>query len=430
MRALYRTCRAAAIAAYITAALLAGAVSAGEARSTQTAETNGKGGGPWRDRATWASGEVPTSKVHVKVMPGDRVQVDAGRVVRCTGLEIVEGGRVVFDVRGARLTCRGDVTVNGALQMGPGSELLVDCPQNMVHGIRVGADGFFHCRGSNGFVRNCRISAARRDGKHNTFIRLERGANGSFRFCDISYLGGRPPKGRRMRVTSGLFFWVDIVVEGCHFHHCDTAVHLITGGVTIRHNEFSDNGTGLLLYRPTRVTAVGNRFVRNRVGLYARGKHTQASCVVTGNLFEKNRCGMHVSGMLGPASFHRNVYVQNEIGLRMGSANAPVAEECFAGNKYGVELVSGIVGARLIQCEFDVFQGEPMPNREADVLVAGPGPASLVMQSCRMSLDQPVQFAPLPKGKPAAARRVISRHHNGQSGKAREWQAKPAVPGK
>jgi len=388
----------------------------------QAAETNGRGGGRWREAATWGGHTVPTGADAISVLPGDRLELGGASTAHCQGIEIQRGGRLSFGPNGARLVCRGDVIVDGVLSMGPGAELLIDCPQNMRYGMLVGSAGFCHCRGSSGFDRNCRISAAQPDGRHNTYVRLDRGASASFRFCEISHLGGSVPKGSKARYQFGLFFLVGVELTGCWVHHCQFAVHLITGGaITIQHNLFTDNRRGLTLYRPRGVTVVGNRFVGNQTGLAARGKHTEAQCVVTDNLFEGNRVGMDVHGLLGPASFHGNTYVNNEVGLRINSANAPIALECFAGNEHAVELVTGIVGARLTQCDFGTFQHEAMPNKAADIIVGAPGPADLLMHSCRLDSTSPVLFATDPKHKAQALRRVVSRDHSGNPGDDRQW---------
>ncbi|MBM4046197.1 MAG: right-handed parallel beta-helix repeat-containing protein [Planctomycetes bacterium] len=391
--------------------------------AAEAAETNGTGGGPWLRSETWAEKKLPGPDEPVKVVPGDALQIGGTKGVSCGGLTVEEGGRVVFGPVGGRLTCTGDVEVKGALTLGSGSELLIDCPENMRYGIFVAKGGSLTARGSHGFERNCVLSAARRDGKHNTFIRFDPEAKGSFRFCELAYLGGRPPKDSRTPHAYGLFFTTGVTVEGCHIHHCYTGVHLITGATTLQHNLFTENEFALNLYRPTNVTVTGNRFLRNRVGLIASGKHTEASCSVHGNLFEANKVGMEVRGLLAPSRFYGNVYLDNEIGLRIASANAPIAEECFAGNQHAIELAPKTTAARLLNVVFGVFQGERQPNQKADVLVAAPGPSNLTLDNCRFDLDQPVEFAPEAVDAPGGPRWVVSRRHNGVASHEKRWEA-------
>ena len=392
--------------------------------SVYAAETNGRGGGAWGDGSTWKSGKPPASREAARVAAGDTVLIRPGKAARCGGLVIEPGGAVTFDPFGGKLTSAGDVDVKGSLFMGPGSELRIACAKNMQYGVFVNPDAAFFARGSHPFARNCVIRAERGGGRRNAFVRFERGARGGLRFCDLSYLGGKPLKGGRNRLSSGVFFWVGITVEGCHFHHCYTALHLITGGgTTLRHNLFTDNRVGLLLYRPTNATATGNRFIKNGIGLMARGKHTQASGRVHGNLFEKNRTGLSVSGLLGPSSFYDNVYHENTVGLLVRSANAPIAREHFTANRCAVELGPGTVGARLAGANFGVFQGERVPNKEADVRVASPGPSGITLDGCRFASGPQIKFAPDAKGKPGGKRWVLSRNHNGVAGDTKRWDA-------
>ena len=392
--------------------------------SVYAAETNGRGGGAWGEGITWKSGKPPGAREAAKVAAGDTVVIAPGKDARCGGLVIDAGGVVQFDPAGGQLTSAGDVDVKGSLFMGPESELRIDCAKRMQYGVFVNPDGAFFARGSHPFARNCVIRAARGGGKHNTFVRFERGARGSLRFCELSYLGGKPKKGGRNRLSSGVFFWVGITVEGCHFHHCYTALHLITGGrITVRHNLFTDNRVGLTLYRPTNATVTGNRFVRNGIGLMTAGKHTQASGHVHGNLFEKNRTGLSLFGLLGPSSFYDNVYHGNTVGLLLRSANAPIAREHFAANRCAVELAPGTVGARLVEANFGLFQGERVPNKDADVRVASPGPSGITLDACRFATGARVAFAPDAKGKPGGKRWVLSQNHNGVGGDTKRWDA-------
>jgi hypothetical protein len=409
------------------AVLLAAAVIAGPA--AHAAQTNGTGGGRWASPPTWAQGRLPAAAEPVQVMPGDVLVVAGPDGVSCSGLIIEEGGRVQFDVSGGQLTCRGDIDVAGACAMGPGSTLLVDCPTNMRYGIFVGARGSLVCIGSHGFDRNCVISAAQRDGKHNTFIRIERDGKAVFRFCDISYLGGKPPTESRTQAGYGLFFWIVVTLEGCHVHHCAEGVHIITGGrITLKHNLFTDNARGLILYRPSGVTVTGNRFVGNGLAMSAAGKHTEASCAVFDNLFDKNKVGLEVRGLLATASFHGNTYVENEVGLRIASSNAPVAAECFASNRYAVELAPGTGGGRLSNASFGSFQGESRPSLAADVLVTAPGPSNLLLDGCRFSRPEPVEFAPAVAGAPDGPRWIASRNHDGGAGATKHYRAAAGRP--
>jgi len=417
----------------------------------KAARTNGTGGGPWTAAQTWADGKLPGADEIVQVVAGDTLVIGVPTKQCCGGLLIEEGARVQSEVLGATLICHDDVQVHGTLALGPGSELLVDCPENMRHGIWVGSAGSLFCTGSHGFDRNCALGAARRDGRHNTFVRIERDGKATFRFCDLSYLGGKVPKTASQRVAAvptasagparrggfivpkaprldggyGIFFWGDVTVEGCHIHHCEQGVHLITGGrITLRHNLFADNRQGLTIYRPDGVTVTGNRFLRNGTGLSAAAKYTEASCVVSDNLFEKNKIGMEVRGPLARASFHDNNYVDNEVGLRIASSNAVVADECFAGNRYAVELAPATVGARLLGSALGSLQGEARPSLQADVLVATPGPSNLVLDRCRFGRDQPIEFAAEVPGQPGGQRWVSSRDHNGIAGQTKRYEAR------
>jgi len=393
------------------------------------AQTNGSGGGPWHERNTWAGGKPPAIRDSVTVMPGDKLLIAGPRKARCGPLLIESGGSAAFEGWAGRLVCAGDVDVKGSLVLGPGSGLRVDCSRNMQYGIFVAPSGALLARGSHGFDRNCFLGANRRDGKHNTFIRVERGARASFRFCDVSYLGGRAVKGGRNRLWSGLFLWVNVTVEGCHFHHCHNGIHAITGGASeVRHNLFTDNREGVFLYRPGGIAVTGNVFRENTTGMRVGARHTQASGSVHGNLFEKNKTGMLLYGFLARSAFYDNLYVDNEVGLELRShasadLSAPVAKETFAGNAYDVRLAPKTLGVRLLSCVFGMDTDGARPARTAEVRVAAPGPSGLVLESCRFAEPPRVVFDAAPDKEKDASRWVVSNDHNGMPGKTEKWHA-------
>ena len=394
----------------------------------EAAQTNGSGGGRWTDPGAWLNRRAPARGELVEVKTGDALIVPVGAKARCGALMVIEGGRVAFEEGEASLTCAGDVDVKGALTMGPGSRLEIDCPGNMRYGVLVPAGGALLARGSHPFDRNCAIRAAKRDGRHNTYVHISRGAAISFRFCEFSHLGGKWRKGTKTRARrrDGVETWSAGLVEGCHFHHSYSALKLAAvSNMTVRHNVFSDNRFGLTVFRSRNVLVMGNEFQRNDTALSVSGAHWNASCRATENLFHKNRVGASLRGLLARSAFYGNVYLENETGLLMASANAPVAQESFVGNRYAVELSRNIVGARLTECVFGVFQADKIPNQKADVLVAALGPSGLTLNGCLLDMDKPVEFAPATKGKSGGARWVVSRDHNGHKGQTRRWAAAP-----
>jgi hypothetical protein len=263
-------------------------------------------------------------------------------------------------------------------------------------------------------------------------MRVDRDGRLFLRVCEVSHMGGAWAKEVKTRAgrNQGIDTWAPPEVVGCVFHHCEAALQVsAAGNLTVEHNRFEDNHIGLTVFRSRNVIVRGNSFGRNRSGMSVSCARWEGSVEATDNVFLRNDVGLSAHGPLAQSAFHGNLYLENRVGLLMASANVPVAEECFVGNEYGVELSKGIVGAALTRCVFGEFQGRSLPNRKADVLVDAPGPAGLTLNGCRLGAASPVVFAPPEKGQEVGNRWVASQNHNQIAGRTERWSDKEAQSG-
>ena len=388
-------------------------------------ETNGKGGGDWDKPATWSEDgspddlkrrrrrKIPGAGASIIVKVGDVLRV-TGKV-RCAGILIHEGARLTFDPKGATLISRGNVTINGAVEMGPGSSLLIDCPTNMQYGITLKRHaGALSARGSHAFKRDCVIGAYRRDGRHNTFITSMKPRVLSFYACDIYGLGG-PNKLTRDR---GIYLiYGSPVLQDCRIHDCK-GILFHASNATVRSNEFVKAGE-LYAGESKNSQIVGNYFERNGAALTIFCARWHAGFRVTDNLFVKNGVGVSIRGTLGKSAFSNNTYLHNKTGIDLRSASAPIAGETIAGNTTGVALASGLTSARMTACTFGAFQGKPLCNTRADVLIRVPGPANLVLDTCTLPPRPLILFDKDKSEKPLA--RWVKSTEPGR--KTQAWRA-------
>ena len=360
---------------------------------TLPVETNGTGGGTWEADETWSEEKIPGDSSLIIVLAGDTLTV-IGKV-KCEGIMIKEGARLVFDPQGGSLTSRGDVSVAGAVEMGPSSELWIDCPNDMQYGIDIkSGTGTLSARGSHAFMRNCSIGARRRDGRHNTFIYAPHPRLLSFRACELSGLGGRmsPERGS---LDCGIYFiyGAKVTIEDCFIHHCRNPIFVNAAAARIQSNEFVKNiGTAIWTRVSSDTEILNNYFHGNGEAVFASGKRRHAKVRVTGNLFEKNATGLRVSGMLGRSAFASNVYLSNGRGILLNSPSAPVAGETLAGNKYGVVVQGKTTGGRITSCAFGTFEDNSSPNKEADVRIEAPGPADVTLDGCSFNSEPKMIF--------------------------------------
>jgi len=147
------------------------------------------------------------------------------------------------------------------------------------------------------------------------------------------------------------------------------------------------------------------------VGLRVAGRHHGASCRGTSNIFEKNRTARICRGAGAGTHSTRNLYVGNDVGLSLHKPKR-VGSPGVLCEQRTCRRLPRTLGPAAHQATFRAAIRAnrcPIPR---PTCWSTAGPSGLLLENCRFTRDEPVEFAPDRPAKPPEARWVVSAGHN------------------
>ena len=321
--------------------------------------------GDWDDAATWGGGGYPDGYDDTAtIASGHTVAITA---TNNTGTITINSGGILNNTSGITITVKGDITVNGILNLGANTATKIECVSPGEYGIIVNASGTFNAIGTNNASRDCIITS--NNPSYNTYIKLLDNSESTLRYCDISELGvGVGGK-------EGLWAqWIDnsianegLTIDSCDIHDGYMGIYIYMGGrynVIINNNVYGHTQTGLDFFEYQHTSywnTINNNVCYNNgtYGIYIHASHAlnggngyfRYSDISNNTCYNNGSAGMYLNSSRSNrgATIYLNTFTNNTLysnpkGLYIaGSASFydnTIKDNSYYNNQYGIYQVT------------------------------------------------------------------------------------------